>query len=750
MRSSLDNYATDIANNRQDAGGTISLADALYQNVGSAITFKLYAWGASAAGGTFSINDFTFNGAVKSNCVLPAIPVANSNTSPQTDLVYPSGFTANWNSITGTGYEVDVSQYPTFVVGGTPATDLFFSEYVEGSANNKFLEIYNGTSGPVNLADYTIRLFANGAGAATQTLALTGSLASGSTIVYGNSNSTVYGGTFIKSAAVDLAINFNGNDAIGLFKISTNAYVDIFGRIGEDPGTAWTVGGNTTINKTLVRNANIITGIKTNPPLGSGFATLASEWTQLSQDDVSNLGTHTFTGGSSPSYLPNYGPVSIGSSTTLSNDVTGLAESSTFYYRVRAKNACGLSNNSNVVKVTTTDYSVADYRSLQTGQYSTLSTWEYFIGFNTWKAATQLPATTNNILIKSGNIVTAASGITVGTGKTLTVNGSLALGTNVVSGAGSFILSDDATLSIGSAAGITSSGATGNIQVAGTRTFSSLANYVYNGTSPQVTGNGLPASISGLTIDNTVSLNNSVTVNGPLTLTSGSLAINSNTLTLAGTISATAGTLKGSSASNLIINGSGNFGTLQFDQSVDSLSNVLKSLTIGTSGSVTLGNQLYITDVLTSSAGTLTTGGHLTIRSTSIAGTARVAPVLGTISGNVTVERFMSKRRSFRLVSSPVTTTSSIRANWMEGGLNPSPYIRDNPHPGYGTQITGIGGNANGFDPSLSNYPSLFVYNATTQHWDSVLNTNGTIKAGNPMRLFIRGDRNHDLSANPV
>ncbi|HEY9494676.1 MAG TPA: hypothetical protein VIR15_07480, partial [Intrasporangium sp.] len=31
-------------------------------------------------------------------------------------------------------------------------TELFFSEYIEGSSNNKALEIYNGTGAPVNLA----------------------------------------------------------------------------------------------------------------------------------------------------------------------------------------------------------------------------------------------------------------------------------------------------------------------------------------------------------------------------------------------------------------------------------------------------------------------------------------------------------------------------------------------------------------------------------------------------------------------
>ncbi len=41
--------------------------------------------------------------------------------------------------------------------------DLFFSEYVEGYANNKALEIYNPTSEAINLSDYSILRFSNGA-----------------------------------------------------------------------------------------------------------------------------------------------------------------------------------------------------------------------------------------------------------------------------------------------------------------------------------------------------------------------------------------------------------------------------------------------------------------------------------------------------------------------------------------------------------------------------------------------------------
>ena len=45
---------------------------------------------------------------------------------------------------------------------------LFFSEYAEGSSNNKYLEIYNGTGVDVDLSEYSISSCSNGCDAADQ------------------------------------------------------------------------------------------------------------------------------------------------------------------------------------------------------------------------------------------------------------------------------------------------------------------------------------------------------------------------------------------------------------------------------------------------------------------------------------------------------------------------------------------------------------------------------------------------------
>ncbi|MBK7866200.1 MAG: lamin tail domain-containing protein [Ignavibacteriales bacterium] len=153
------------------------------------------------------------------------------------------------------------------------------------------MEIYNGTGAEVDLTDYRLQLYANGSATASSDIALTGTLASGSTKVYKNSGSalTLPDGV---TAETNSAVNFNGDDAVVLYKISTDSAIEIFGRIGEDPGSAWTgSGGYSTVDKTLQRKSRVTQGVITNP--ASGFPTLTTEWDMFNIDIVSGLGTHS-------------------------------------------------------------------------------------------------------------------------------------------------------------------------------------------------------------------------------------------------------------------------------------------------------------------------------------------------------------------------------------------------------------------------------------------------------------------------
>jgi len=115
---------------------------------------------------------------------------------------------------------------------------------------------------------------------------------------------------------------------------------------------------------------------------------------------------------------------------------------------------------------------------------------------------------------------------------------------------------------------------------------------------------------------------------------------------------------------------------------------------------------------------------------------------------NVTVERFIPKRRAYRFISPSVTTTTSIRANWMEGGINPDINTIVNPHKGFGTNITGRNPGVNGFDATVTTNPSLYQWNTAVQRWDSVPNTSGSLSAGEAYSILVRGDRSTDMRTN--
>ena len=107
----------------------------------------------------------------------------------------------------------------------------------------------------------------------------------------------------------------------------------------------------------------------------------------------------------------------------------------------------------------------------------------------------------------------------------------LVMGTNVLTGR-NFTLSSGGGISMGSLLGITLGGLLGNIQVSGTRSFSTGADYTYAGAASQVIGAALPTTVRNLTINTggTVTLSSDYTVTGILNLANGKINTGSNTL----------------------------------------------------------------------------------------------------------------------------------------------------------------------------------------------------------------------------
>ncbi len=235
------------------------------------------------------------------------------------------------------------------------------------------------------------------------------------------------------------------------------------------------------------------------------------------------------------------------------------------------------------------------------------------------------PPSKMNISIDAAKTVTLTSDLPTGTvaSRTMTVSGILNCGANHVVGTAGFTLSSGATLGIADANGITSTAATGAIQVTGTRTFNAAANYTYSGSAASaVTGNQLPSTLSSLlTINNGtgVTLSTNTTVNGTLTLANGAFSIGANnTLTLNGSISTTSGTLAGTATSSLVVGGST---PVNLTSGLTSLNN----LTVNDSGGVTLSAALAVSGQLRIVSGTLNLGSADSTAGYLVLGTATQA-----------------------------------------------------------------------------------------------------------------------------
>ncbi len=260
-----------------------------------------------------------------------------------------------------------------------------------------------------------------------------------------------------------------------------------------------------------------------------------------------------------------------------------------------------------------------------------------------------------------------------------------------------------------------------------------------SGENPPDFGAGKTFNLANRTVNYTMTAN--WTVGGLIVNPTGSqLQISGYTLSEAGISGA--GKIAGSATSNLIITGTagGSAGTLNFTSGGGSLKNLTLNRA-GTSASATIGSALNLYGVLSVTNGNLNTGNNITLKS-SAANTARVAQVKGSISGSVTVERYIPARRAWRIISAPVGGSQTINSAWQEGATTAS--SNPNPHPGFGTHITGgprYGSVANSFDQNMGSYSSIKYYKSSSENWDSVPNTNATAVNAHAYMLFIRGNR---------
>lgn len=166
------------------------------------------------------------------------------------------------------------------------SSELFFSEYVEGSSNNKALEIYNGTGAAVDLAAnrYNVQMFFNGSSTAGTTIFLTGTVASGDVFVLVQT----FAAPALRAQAdqTSSASWYNGDDAVVLRKDTT--VIDVIGQVGVDPGTEWGTGPASTADNTIRRKA----GVEVGDTDGSDPFDPTAEWDGFANNTFDGIGIH--------------------------------------------------------------------------------------------------------------------------------------------------------------------------------------------------------------------------------------------------------------------------------------------------------------------------------------------------------------------------------------------------------------------------------------------------------------------------
>lgn len=123
---------------------------------------------------------------------------------------------AEWNSFEQDYFD-DLSTHTTTCA----FDDLIISEYIEGSSNNKAIEIYNGTGAPVDLQGYTVALYSNGSTSPSSTLTWTTEtlIPDGGTYVI--ANASAHTDILAVADTTSTVTYFNGDDVVALQKAGT-------------------------------------------------------------------------------------------------------------------------------------------------------------------------------------------------------------------------------------------------------------------------------------------------------------------------------------------------------------------------------------------------------------------------------------------------------------------------------------------------------------------------------------------------
>ncbi len=245
--------------------------DLIIQNTSSEPTFTVDEVG------LYRIHSLVYDPRAESDDFLDlsVIAIGETTGAQVASLIDEAGICADLD-VTGISFMIDSCD----VVSPAPNC-LFFSEYVEGSGDNKALEIYNACNEAVDLSNYEVLTYVNGATEPRFSFSPEGTLEPGAVIVICNG-----GVDFLDACDTTATVTeFNGDDAIALVNLTTGDTLDIIGVIGEDPGSFWEVDNGTTQNNTIIRKAFVTEG-------NTDWVSAQNEWLGIGEDVADSLGFH--------------------------------------------------------------------------------------------------------------------------------------------------------------------------------------------------------------------------------------------------------------------------------------------------------------------------------------------------------------------------------------------------------------------------------------------------------------------------
>ncbi|TAE39655.1 MAG: T9SS C-terminal target domain-containing protein [Sphingobacteriales bacterium] len=634
LRSSIDNYASDIAT-INPTGATISLSAAAFQNITTVINFRIYGYNAGSTTGTYSINNFTFNGTV-----VPATPVTPVITSSLT--------TSNTINIPASVYQITASNFPasynatglppglsinttTGRITGTPTS-------AAGSPYNVTISATNGAGTGSTTLVYTILL---------QTCATTGQVGYNfdAPSASPSSNTT----TNVSISDISRGLN-KGTTTLLTTASASTGYSGATG--SSNVGAAAENGGfslltSTYFEFTLTPDAgytSTLTAIQlgyrstaTGPSNYSIRCSLNSYASDIASESVANNSTWTLR-------TPSLSPTTSGIGTAIK-------------YRIYGYGGSGASANFANWRIDDVNLTIDVTRTPPTVYAITNNGTSYCaggVGIAVGLSGSQTGV--NYQLILNGN--TNVGAVIAGTGAAISFGNQTAAGTYTVNG------------TYNSTTCVSAMSNPFSITILNTNTWTGTVN-----TDWSTAGNwacGVVPNVNTAQIDipsaptNQPVLNSNILISGILNLQApgSTLTLNGNTLTLNGTIIGS-GSLIGSATSNLIVdNETGAAFNLNFNQ--NSASNrTLNNYTQNRNATITLSSPLWINGVVnnTTNTGILASGtgsGNLTLLAS--AGAVSSISYLNAganISGNINVQSYFTggaqlTKRGTRMIAFPV------------------------------------------------------------------------------------------------